>query len=157
MDRMDNLRNNQITDTLERILGSDASKEMEIPTLSDGDHDLLSWTACTNDNCSTHRTDKEGSGWYPRELMQYDSDLEECPHDTWRTCQDERCEEHIMEEVEYRKARFCHGILDWNLCGDEQCPEHQSRDPATLTQLGRRYQWLQEQHAMITGKDQASW
>ena len=29
-------------------------------------HDNLSWTACYNDECSTHRSDKEGSGWYPK-------------------------------------------------------------------------------------------
>ena len=30
-------------------------------------HDALSWTACYNDRCLTHMSDKEGSGWFPRE------------------------------------------------------------------------------------------
>jgi Retrotransposon gag protein/Zinc knuckle/WCCH motif len=27
-------------------------------------HNNLSWTMCYNDNCSTHKSDKEGLGWY---------------------------------------------------------------------------------------------
>lgn len=29
-------------------------------------HNNLSWTACYNDECHTHRPDKETSGWYPK-------------------------------------------------------------------------------------------
>ena len=29
-------------------------------------HQALSWTACYEDNCRTHLSDKEGSGWYPK-------------------------------------------------------------------------------------------
>ena len=29
-------------------------------------HELLSWTACYDDSCGTHRADKDGSGWYPK-------------------------------------------------------------------------------------------
>ena len=29
-------------------------------------HELLSWTACYDDDCGTHRADKDGSGWYPK-------------------------------------------------------------------------------------------
>ena len=29
-------------------------------------HENLSWTACYNDECATHRSDKEASGWYPK-------------------------------------------------------------------------------------------
>ena len=31
----------------------------------DRNHAILSWTACYNDDCSVHRSDKDGSGWYP--------------------------------------------------------------------------------------------
>ena len=64
MNRLKSLRASQeeITDALERLLGSDASTEQDISTLSDGDHDLLSWTACFDDNCNVHRSDKEESG-----------------------------------------------------------------------------------------------
>ncbi len=30
------------------------------------DHQKMSWTACYKDNCSTHLSDKEGSGWYSK-------------------------------------------------------------------------------------------
>ena len=30
------------------------------------DHGSMSWTACYNDNCLTHKSDKEGIGWYLR-------------------------------------------------------------------------------------------
>ena len=160
MDRLESLRASQeeTTDALERLLGSDASTEQDIPTLSDGDHDLLSWTACFDDNCNVHRSDKEGSGWYPKKLQQYEYDTDECAHDDWRTCQNWQCEEHIIEEVEYRRARFHHGALDWSICGDEQCPYHQqTQQVTTLTRLGRRYLWLQQQNAIQAGKDQTSW
>lgn len=29
-------------------------------------HEHLSWTACYNDNCLVHLSEKEGSGWYPK-------------------------------------------------------------------------------------------
>ena len=29
-------------------------------------HDSMSWTACYNNACQTHKGDKDGSGWYPR-------------------------------------------------------------------------------------------
>src|SRR5579871_4577319 len=29
------------------------------------EHAMMSWTACYDDNCPVHRSDKEGSGWYP--------------------------------------------------------------------------------------------
>ena len=30
------------------------------------DHAMMSWTACYDDGCKTHRSDKDGSGWYPK-------------------------------------------------------------------------------------------
>jgi hypothetical protein len=32
----------------------------------DNPHASLSWTACYNDQCQTHQSDKDASGWYPR-------------------------------------------------------------------------------------------
>jgi hypothetical protein len=29
-------------------------------------HALLSWTACYQDDCDVHRSEKEGSGWFPQ-------------------------------------------------------------------------------------------
>ena len=33
---------------------------------ADEQHEKLSWTACFKDACSIHRSDKEGSGWFPQ-------------------------------------------------------------------------------------------
>jgi len=30
------------------------------------DHGMMSWTACTEDSCWTHKSEKDGAGWYPR-------------------------------------------------------------------------------------------
>ena len=30
-------------------------------------HNAMSWTACYNDSCTVHRSDKDGSGWFPRQ------------------------------------------------------------------------------------------
>jgi predicted aspartyl protease len=30
------------------------------------DHAILSWTACYDDGCRIHLSDKQGSGWYPQ-------------------------------------------------------------------------------------------
>ena len=30
------------------------------------DHDSLSWTACYDDVCQVHLSDKEGKGWFPK-------------------------------------------------------------------------------------------
>lgn len=147
-------RTTEVTDTLERILGSDASTEKDIPTLSN--HDLLSWTACFDDHCNTHLSDKQGTGWFPQKTEPYQCEHDECAHDTWRTCQAWQCGDHILEEVEYRRARFVHGALDWSICEDTNCPDHQGQQQVTtLTRLGRRYLWLKQQAQ--AGKDQASW
>ena len=29
-------------------------------------HNSMSWTACYNDTCQTHRGNKDGSGWYSK-------------------------------------------------------------------------------------------
>ena len=34
----------------------------------ESNHGSLSWTACYEENCPTHLSDKEGSGWYPKPL-----------------------------------------------------------------------------------------
>lgn len=33
-------------------------------------HAALSWTACFNDSCQTHKSDKDATGWYPSEPRQ---------------------------------------------------------------------------------------
>lgn len=43
----------------------------EYPAVKSGrsksvDHKSLSWTACYDDSCLTHRSDKDGAGWYPK-------------------------------------------------------------------------------------------
>jgi hypothetical protein len=34
-------------------------------TPTSDDHDMMSWTACYDDECYTHMNDKQGSGWFP--------------------------------------------------------------------------------------------
>jgi hypothetical protein len=34
-------------------------------TLTSDDHNMMSWTACYDDECYTHMGDKQGSGWFP--------------------------------------------------------------------------------------------
>jgi hypothetical protein len=54
------------------------------PVVKD-EHGLFSWTACYDDGCFTHKSDKEGAGWYPKrnkdKMRQQDSPpilLEKC-------------------------------------------------------------------------------
>ena len=35
------------------------------PTETTIPHEILSWTACYDDSCLTHKSEKDGSGWYP--------------------------------------------------------------------------------------------
>jgi hypothetical protein len=34
-------------------------------TLTSDNHDIMSWTACYDDECYTYMSDKQGSGWFP--------------------------------------------------------------------------------------------
>ena len=105
----------QITDNLERILGSNASAEREIPTRRL--EDLLDLTVC-----------------------------DDCPYMSYRTCTNWKCGEHILEEVAKRRINNNHGALDWSLCEEDDCQIHQgARNMSTLTRLGRRYLWLQQE------------
>ena len=160
MNRLKNLRVNQekIIDVLKRLFDSDVSTKQDISTLNDDDHDLLNWTTCFDDNCNVHRSDKEESEWYFKKLQQYEYDIDECAHDDWRTCQNWQCEKHIIEKIEYRKARFHHEVLDWSICENEQCFYHQQFQQITiLTRLKRRYLWLRQQNVIQAKKNQISW
>lgn len=54
---------------------------------------MLSWTACFNDDCQTHQSDKDATGWYPKkprglamltrneEVLDLDDIIESFPHD----------------------------------------------------------------------------
>ena len=42
--------------------GKDAAKQRDASQL---EHATLSWTGCYDDSCPIHRSDKEGSGWFP--------------------------------------------------------------------------------------------
>src|SRR6266480_501852 len=75
------------------------------PTHSDSsqvqsEHSTLSWTGCFDDDCYWHRSDKEGSGWYPKKPRQHkhlvsdDQNLMH-PHVGWRNCFDDYCITHL--------------------------------------------------------------
>jgi hypothetical protein len=38
-------------------------------------HAMISWTACFDDSCLTHRSDKDGAGWYPQKPRKSRSEL----------------------------------------------------------------------------------
>jgi Retrotransposon gag protein len=42
----------------------------QIDTIQEVPHNSLSWTACYDDSCATHKNSKDGSGWYPRKPRQ---------------------------------------------------------------------------------------
>ena len=160
MNRLKSFRVNQeeIIDVLKRFFDSDVSTEQDISILNDDDHDLFSWTTCFDDNCNVHRSNKEESEWYFKKLQQYEYDIDECAHDDWRTCQNWKCEKHIIEKIEYRKTRFHHEILDWNICENEQCSYHQQFQQITiLTRLKRKYLWLQQRNVIQARKNQIFW
>ena len=69
-------------------------------TQSDPDHSTLSWTGCFDDDCYWHRSDKEGSGWYPKKLKQHKylvSDNWNPMHlyISWRSYFDDYCITHL--------------------------------------------------------------
>src|SRR5258708_27920753 len=42
-----------------------SNKDISINFPRHPDHDSMSWTACYDDNCPTHRSDKDCARWYP--------------------------------------------------------------------------------------------
>ncbi|GME32995.1 putative retrotransposon gag protein, partial [Neofusicoccum parvum] len=71
---------------------SSAQREASVVSRQEN-HDALSWTACFNDDCTTHQSDKDATGWYPRkprglamltrneEVLDLDDIIESFPHD----------------------------------------------------------------------------
>jgi hypothetical protein len=49
---------------------SSAQREASVASRQDN-HDMLHWTACYNDDCQTHQSSKDISGWYPHEPRQF--------------------------------------------------------------------------------------
>ena len=42
-------------------------KHVNLVQVKETPHGTLSWTACYNDNCPVHESEKDGAGWYPRQ------------------------------------------------------------------------------------------
>lgn len=42
------------------------TEKIRVDTIETVPHDLLSWTACYDDQCLVHKSGKEGSGWFPQ-------------------------------------------------------------------------------------------
>jgi hypothetical protein len=42
------------------------TEKIRIDTIDTVPHNLLSWTACYDDQCPMHKSEKEGSGWFPK-------------------------------------------------------------------------------------------
>ena len=112
-----------ITDMLERQLESNASEEKVIPrpTLQrinatiGTKHNSLSWTACYNDNCKVHESEKEGAGWYPYPPRQRTPKAEEKKIDDTNTCRCPGYVTHSRHEC-WKKNTTPHGVLCWILC-----------------------------------------
>ena len=45
----------------------EGKKEINAVNQETGNHASMSWTACYDDNCQTHQSNKNGAGWYPKE------------------------------------------------------------------------------------------
>lgn len=45
----------------------EGKKQFNATNKQEIDHKNLNWTACYDDNCITHLSDKNGSGWFPKE------------------------------------------------------------------------------------------
>ena len=68
---------------------------------SRNNHDAMSWTACYDDDCRTHKEEKENSGWYPRLRRRTSStDKEGCWADHTINCETKDCPKHWKEANE---------------------------------------------------------
>jgi hypothetical protein len=100
-----------------------APSEWEEAERRNREHDVLHWTACYNDECWTHRSDKDASGWYPKKSTATQSGrgpspeapptIEEIPtrisknqirkerHAAkgWKKCYKNGCHAHIQEKL----------------------------------------------------------
>ena len=64
------------------------------------DHATLSWTACYDDNCSIHLSDKQGSGWFPTRPRRELNVINRKP-------KLHREEATLAEELEYAEPQIC--------------------------------------------------
>ena len=152
-------------DTLERILGSNASTEITIPTLGREDatvhlHGFLNWTICYDDYCAVHLEDKQGAGWFPQAPKPREPVKINCRYKSYQECKEIQCYDHIIQEVgrqqqQHSLYRPTHYKLDWNLCKEKGCIRHRSLESQPpQTKIGQQYyalcfgQW---------GKDKTSW
>ena len=106
-------------------------------------HDLLNWTTCYNDYCETHRIDKKRIEWFSKKRSSSqddDDDSYECSHDEWKTCQNWKCEKHIVNQVEKLKVTRDHEILDWSFCENVNCSYHREKQHFdTLTRIKKKF------------------
>lgn len=77
------------------------------------DHASLHWTACYEDTCSTHKSDKDGAGYYPKKPRNL----------------------KMMRRVELRDLRS-HNQMHWSDCEKEKCTPHQWERDMQLQQYG---------------------
>ncbi|KAK5941538.1 hypothetical protein PMZ80_005486 [Knufia obscura] len=45
---------------------NEQNEELDISDTRHPEHSYMSWTACYEDDCYVYKSDKDGSGWYPK-------------------------------------------------------------------------------------------
>jgi len=72
-------------------------------------HGNLSWTACYDDACLIHKSEKDGAGWYPSKPKKQKHPITDDRNwhhkfTSWRECTDEKCISHeSFKEAHERK------------------------------------------------------
>ncbi|SLM35925.1 Zinc finger, CCHC-type [Lasallia pustulata] len=66
-------------------------------------HEFLSWTACHDDYCLTHKSDKDGSGWYPTRPKNHGKKKRAAP--SWYQPQDSDQEPDTPMKAEDKEGR----------------------------------------------------
>ncbi|ERF69957.1 hypothetical protein EPUS_08768 [Endocarpon pusillum Z07020] len=112
-------------------------------------HNLLSWTACYDDNCVVHSSDKDGAGWYPRKprshqslnaLFTYNDDEPEYEADNDDEEPGPEAMKSYVEVLEIKKPDYVRLLTNlWTRaeCFDQDCGlaaehEHVAYDPDAI-------------------------
>jgi len=88
-------------------------------------HASMNWTACTDDRCQIHLSEKQGSGWYPQFTRRLRKPSVAHDHDWEQKIEVNPGEDWAPQQPRRRRARRAHHeITSWEHCFNDNCNEY---------------------------------
>lgn len=105
-------------------------------------HSRITWTACTDDHCLTHKSDKDGSGYYPQRDMR----------PLQGKCKWWKEKEEKRQQIRERFLSWSNKKRQWNQSSGTEGEESQKPAPSSSTSAKTRQESTKNENPQEKGK-----